>query len=108
MRPLEEAYRKNGFVGVMDARLAGLKETAKTEYVAQLTLAGFAARANRKEEALRYLERAYEQREPLMVRLLHEPALDSLHSEPRFKTLVKKMGLPGGEQSGGSEGVAPH
>jgi TolB-like protein/DNA-binding winged helix-turn-helix (wHTH) protein/Tfp pilus assembly protein PilF len=95
MKALEEAYRKNGFVGVMDVRLARLKETAKTEYVAQLTLAGFAARANRKGEALRYLERAYEQHEPLMVRLLHEPALDSLHSEPRFKALAKKMGLPG-------------
>jgi TolB-like protein/DNA-binding winged helix-turn-helix (wHTH) protein/Tfp pilus assembly protein PilF len=97
MKALEEAYRKNGFVGVMDARLAKLKETEKTEYVAQLTLAGFAARANRKEEALRYLERAYEQREPLMVRLLHSPELDSLREEPRFKALVNKMGLPGSE-----------
>jgi len=97
MKALEEAYRKNGFVGVMDARLAKLKETAKTEYVAQLRLAGFAARANRKEEALQYLERAYEQREPLMVRLLHDPDLDALYAEPRFKALVKKMRLPGGD-----------
>jgi TolB-like protein/DNA-binding winged helix-turn-helix (wHTH) protein/Tfp pilus assembly protein PilF len=97
MKALEEAYRKNGFAGVMDARLAKLKETARAEYVAQLTLAGFAARANRKEEALRYLEHAYEQREPLMVRLLHNPDLDSLREEPRFKALVKKMGLPGSE-----------
>jgi len=31
-----------------------------------------------------------------MVRLLHEPDLDSLHEELRFKALAKKMGLPGG------------
>ena len=74
-----------------------MKETAKTEYVAQLKLAEFAARAHRKEEALRYLERADEQHEPLMVRLLHDPELDSLQSEPRFKALVKKMVLPGGQ-----------
>lgn len=95
-KKLDAAYGKAGFVGVMNARLAKAKEIAKTQYVAQLRLAEFAAQANRKEEALGYLEQAYEQHEPLMVRLLHNPALDSLKDEPRFKSLVKKMGLPGG------------
>jgi len=43
------------------------------------------------------LEKAYDDHQPLMVRLLHNPQLDSLREEPRFKAIVKKMGLPGAE-----------
>lgn len=70
-------------------------ELLKTRYVSQLELAEAAAQANHKVEALGHLERAYQDHEPMMVRLLYNPALDPLHEESRFKELVKKIGLPG-------------
>jgi len=70
---------------VRELKYGVIKEAAKRQYVSQLFLADGAAGAGHKAEALTYLERAYEERQPLMVRLLHNPELDSLREEPRFK-----------------------
>ena len=94
---IEEAFRSGGIEAVWELKYELIKEAAKTQYVSQLDLADAAASAGHKAEALTYLERAYEEREPLMVRLLHNPELDSLREEPRFKAIVKKMRLPGAE-----------
>jgi len=45
-------------------------------------------------EALRYFQKAYEQREAHMVYLAHDPAFDQLLSEPEFVAIAKKMRLP--------------
>jgi serine/threonine-protein kinase len=44
------------------------------------------------DEALAWLERAYEERDP-QVRHFHWPVLDPLRADPRFQTLKNKMGL---------------
>jgi TolB-like protein/DNA-binding winged helix-turn-helix (wHTH) protein/Flp pilus assembly protein TadD len=46
-----------------------------------------------KEEALNLLEKAYEERYPWLVHLAVEPRLDPLRSEPRFQTLINRIGL---------------
>lgn len=95
-KELENTFHEHGFAGVMELRYRLQKEEVKKHYVSQINLAQAAAGANHKAEALTFLEKAYDEHEPLMVRLLHNPAFDELHEEPRFRVLVKKMGLPGG------------
>jgi TolB-like protein/DNA-binding winged helix-turn-helix (wHTH) protein/Tfp pilus assembly protein PilF len=51
------------------------------------------ARMGDKERALKWLERNYEERVTLGTLLNVDPALDSLHSDPRFRNLVQRMGL---------------
>ena len=46
-----------------------------------------------REEALTYLEQAFELRDPLLVHMQRNPNLDSLHSEPAYWAIVKKMGM---------------
>ena len=46
-----------------------------------------------RDEALDWLERGYEQRDPKMVFLLVEPKWSNLHSEPRFQDLLRRVGL---------------
>ena len=46
-----------------------------------------------KEEALRSLQTAYEQREVMMPLAGTEPSFAGLHTDPRFRELVRKMGL---------------
>jgi len=94
---IEETFRSGGIAAVWELKYRLIKASAKTRYVSQLDLADAAASAGHKAEALTYLDRAYEERQPLMVRLLHNPEIDSLREEPRFKAIVKKMGLPGAE-----------
>jgi len=46
-----------------------------------------------KENALDALEQAYSARDFMLTELAVEPALDPLRSEPRFKTLLQRVGL---------------
>ncbi len=46
-----------------------------------------------KDQALDWLERAYEARLGILVYVKVEPLLYPLHGEPRFQALLKKMGL---------------
>jgi hypothetical protein len=46
-----------------------------------------------KEKALNWLEIAMEQRIPKIPRINSSVNFKNLHSEPRFKALIKQMGL---------------
>lgn len=47
-----------------------------------------------KDEALRWLGRAYEDRTFFMLNLKNEPELDPLRGDPRFKDLLRRMNFP--------------
>jgi tetratricopeptide (TPR) repeat protein/predicted Ser/Thr protein kinase len=64
------------------------------EYVPPFYVALVYARLGRKVEALEWLERGYERRDPTMVNLFIDPRLDGLRDEPRFAELVQKMNFP--------------
>ena len=70
------------------------KARARKEYVSPLTLAHQTARLKNKEETLKLLEDSYRERSPWLVLLQNEPDFDFLHSDERYRTIVKKMGLP--------------
>ena len=46
-----------------------------------------------KDQAFEWLDRAYDQHDAGMPRLRYDPTLASLHDDPRFAALVKKMGF---------------
>jgi len=46
-----------------------------------------------KDHALKWLEKAYEDRSDQMIWLKGDPRLDPLRSDPRFKALIRKLGL---------------
>lgn len=47
------------------------------------------------DEAFRWLDRAYQGRDPGMLALRTDPLLRNLHGDPRFDALVNRMGLAG-------------
>jgi TolB-like protein/DNA-binding winged helix-turn-helix (wHTH) protein len=49
---------------------------------------------NQTDEAFEWLDRAYAQRDPSMMSTKVEPLLNSLHHDPRFAALLKKLNLP--------------
>lgn len=51
------------------------------------------AALGRKEEALHWLRKAYEEHSPLMVGLNDDSAFASLHSDSRFQDLTRRLGL---------------
>jgi hypothetical protein len=49
---------------------------------------------NQSDEAFEWLDRAYAQRGPGLMATKVEPLLKSLHNDPRFAALLKKLNLP--------------
>jgi hypothetical protein len=57
-------------------------------------IATFYARLKRNDEAIGWLEKGYEERDFRMTLLSVSPEFDGLRSDPKFRELVRRMGLP--------------
>lgn len=88
------AYRKGGNLGVQEWRLAYLKQMAQKQYVSPLEFASAYARLGQNDEVFQWLEKAYDDHVPKLVRIQHNIDLNSVHDDPRYQDLVKRIGLP--------------
>ena len=71
-----------------------LKETARHQYVSGWFFAAAYIGLGQKDQAITWLERAYEEHDQWMVYVASNPGLDPLHSEPRFQSLLRRMNFP--------------
>ena len=90
---LGQAYGLSGRRSDALKEIDKLHELSKQQYVAPYSLALIYASLGDKDNALEWLEKAYDDRSALLVRIRVDPRLDNLRSEPRFKALIKRMGL---------------
>jgi serine/threonine protein kinase/Flp pilus assembly protein TadD len=91
--PIELDYAKSGFKAAMQKSLDVSVELSKTFYWPYLDKARHYAFLEKKDEAFEFLEKSYELREPSLINLKIDPIFDSLRTDPRYKALLKKMGL---------------
>jgi tetratricopeptide (TPR) repeat protein len=63
-------------------------------YVDAYHLAWMNSVLGRKDEALRWLERAFKERSAEMYAVKVDPTLDALRGDPRFEALLKRMKFP--------------
>lgn len=92
-RALHQAFARGGLDAIFEWQLDELRRKAAKKYVSPLDFANLYACLKRKGETLHYLEEAYRERSPWLVRIQSNPDFDFLHSEPRYQALVKGMGL---------------
>jgi adenylate cyclase len=74
--------------------LAELIVRASSDWVSPVALASIHVGLGEHEEALDQLEQAYEQRAYRIVQLGVEARWDPIRSDPRFRALVRQVGLP--------------
>jgi tetratricopeptide (TPR) repeat protein len=90
---LRAAYAKDGLQGY----LRKLKETVLPQYRSNpggvYHLADICASLNETDEAFQWLEKAYEYRSSWMNGIKVDPLLDALRPDPRFGSLLQRMGL---------------
>jgi TolB-like protein/DNA-binding winged helix-turn-helix (wHTH) protein len=79
-----------------DARkiIVQMKEAAKKHYVSSFEMASIFAGLDDATNAMLWLEKAYQQRESQIPFLSSDGHFNSLHQDPRFQNLVKRLNLP--------------
>jgi TolB-like protein/DNA-binding winged helix-turn-helix (wHTH) protein/Tfp pilus assembly protein PilF len=74
----------------LERRLEGMKKDRSSPYhVATLCMA-----AGEQAQAFEWLERAFEERDPMLVAVRTDPAFDAIRGAARFETFLKRMGFP--------------
>jgi TolB-like protein/tRNA A-37 threonylcarbamoyl transferase component Bud32/Tfp pilus assembly protein PilF len=97
-REMEEAltrgYAQSGYSGAM-RRAADLQAArSPNTYVLPTDVAELYGLAGEEAQALAWLEKGLEARDPNMAFINVDPTFESLRSQPRFQALVRRMNLP--------------
>jgi len=95
--PLASLAGVYGLAGRKDQALKlidELKERARLHYVPSSLFALAYIGVGEKNQALGWMERAYEEHDQAMVYIKAYPGWDALRSEPRFQALVRRMNFP--------------
>jgi TolB-like protein/thioredoxin-like negative regulator of GroEL len=73
---------------------ASLKQMQKTHAQRAYELAGIYAFRGETDEAFRWLDRAYDQKDPYLYSIKGNPMLKKIEGDPRYRAFLKKMNLP--------------
>jgi tetratricopeptide (TPR) repeat protein len=87
------AYAAAGKRHAAQEVLDDLKQMSKRKFVSPYLIATVYAGLGDKDSAFHWLAKAFEGRNDLLVSLKVDPMFDSLHSDPRFADLLRRIGL---------------
>ncbi len=82
-----------GEKGAVEASLGRVLEQAKREPISPYLLALFYFALGRNDEGFPLLERAYAERDYELTMMAVDPRLASCRSDPRYTSLLKRIGL---------------
>jgi TolB-like protein/DNA-binding winged helix-turn-helix (wHTH) protein len=91
---LRQAFENSGPRGFWKRRLEEYRKAAKSQYVSNGMIAQACSRVGEKECALESLEKAFRERDDLMINLNVDPIFDEIRTDPHFQELVRRVGLP--------------
>jgi adenylate cyclase len=91
---LQNAYAKSGYKGAMREGADKLVAQARAVYVWPALIAVMYAHAKEKDQACQWLEKAYQERDPLLAEIKTIPAFNDFRSDPRFQDLLRRMNFP--------------
>jgi TolB-like protein len=91
---LTQGYAQSGYRGAMRRVADMLAARARKTYVIPNDVASLYAMAGEKAQALSWLEKGFEVRDPNMPYLNLYPEFETLRNTPRFQALLRRMNLP--------------
>jgi serine/threonine protein kinase len=91
---MERGFHSGGWKGALAKGIEIRHAQRKTGYSSAYQIAVLYADLGDKEQAFRWLNTAYQERDWLLLGLKTDFLLDPLRSDPRFVALVRKVGLP--------------
>ena len=91
---VEQGFRSAGWKGALTSGIEAQQAQRKTGYSSGYHIAAMYADSGDKDQAFRWLNTAYKERDGWLVGLKTDFSLDPIRSDPRFAELVRKVGLP--------------
>ena len=92
---VRRAFETGGYAAVVRCQLAAIEKRAHTGRVSTFKLADLHGRLREHDATLALFEQGANERDPLLLLLAQsDPAFDFLHADPRYRSLIQKMGLP--------------
>jgi TolB-like protein/DNA-binding winged helix-turn-helix (wHTH) protein len=93
---VRHAFQEGGYNAVLRWRVSDFDFKARSSkgYASPVELATYYAELGHREEAISQLEQAFRQRSPQLLWIQCEPAFDFLHSDERYRSIIKRIGLP--------------
>lgn len=91
---LDREFKKSGYQGALRKCLDDLLRQSQFRYVSPIDFASIYVQLDEQEKALDWLEKAFDERTMYLSFSKIRPTWESLHSNPRFINLVKRIGLP--------------
>jgi hypothetical protein len=91
---LHRAFEHGGEKESEQFQLKDIQARARKHYISPFDIAFQYGLLGDKDETLKFLSEAYQERCPRLIFWPEEPVFDFLHSGERYRELVKKIGLP--------------
>jgi TolB-like protein/Tfp pilus assembly protein PilF len=84
---------EGGYPMALQRVAEALAARSRTAYVPSWQIGTLYTRAGKKDEALEWLEKAYQAHDPNMPYISVDPIFDDFRDDPRFRDLLRKMNL---------------
>ena len=91
---IEQGFRSGGWKGALTKGIEARQTQRKTGYASAYQIALLHADLGDKNQALQWLNTAYQERDLYLIGLKTDFQLEPLRSDPRFSEMVHKVGLP--------------
>jgi tetratricopeptide (TPR) repeat protein len=89
-----QGYEEAGYEGAYSRAAETLVARSRTAYVPPDRVAWYYTAAEQNQKALDWLERGFEERDPSMPYIGALEYWDTLHDEPRYQDLLRRMNFP--------------
>jgi tetratricopeptide (TPR) repeat protein len=87
-------FKEAGYQGALQHVAEMFVSRSRTTFVTPWQIATLYTRAGKNNEALEWLEKAYQAHDQNMPYISVDPIFDNLRNEPRFQDLLRRMKLP--------------
>jgi tetratricopeptide (TPR) repeat protein len=91
---LDRGFEEGGYSGALTRLAEMMIERSRTTFVTPWRIGTMFTRAGKTDEAVEWLEKAYEAHDPNMPSVFVDPIFDFLRGDPRFQELLRKMNFP--------------
>jgi TolB-like protein/DNA-binding winged helix-turn-helix (wHTH) protein len=91
---LQQTYNRGGYKAIVRRQLNERQNQSRKGYVSPMESAVLYAQLGDRERTISLLEEGFREHSPYLLWIQIEPAYDFLHSDPRYRSIIQRIGLP--------------